>query len=175
MAHTHIKGFKKPLVYYLCRQTSALLISFQEEALARKTDAICRTLFTISSCSYFILDLLPLFFLTDPYHVNLFHHITFMLAYHKLSLLLQSLKVLLIYQLISPAVNPGIILKSLASSGWCPDQLRYIFSFTIRNATEGLSHFSNPIHSTELTTSWSSPEHLTTSLCFDAFILLWHA
>lgn len=88
MAHTHLRGSKKSLMHYLCIQTSVLLIPFQEKGLARKADIICKTLITISSCSCLILDLLLLFFLTDIYYINLFHHITFMLAYHKPSFLL---------------------------------------------------------------------------------------
>jgi len=75
MARTHLRGSKRSLIYYLCIQTSALLISFQEKGLAKKADIICKTLITILSCSYLVLDLFPLLFLTDIYHINLFHHI----------------------------------------------------------------------------------------------------
>lgn len=92
------KGSK--IHWYISFVYKNLCSLFQEKTLTRKVDVVCRTLIT-SSFSYFILDLLPLFFLTDIYHINLFHPITFILACHTLSFLLQSLKALLIHEQIS--------------------------------------------------------------------------
>lgn len=136
---------------------------------------ICRTLIT-SSSSYLISDLLPLFFLTDIYHIYLFNHITFVFACHTLSFLLQSLKALLIYEQISVSF---LLLWTQAPfsndfRGWYSHQPWNIISFTIRNEREVISLFSIPVYSPEFTTTWSSLEHLIASLCLNAFIFHWH-
>lgn len=98
-----------------------------------------------------------------------------MLTCHKLFFLLQSLKALLIHEQISVSFLLLWTQASLSNDfcGWYPHQSRNIISFTIRNEREVISLFSNSIYSTELTTTWSPPEHLPSSLCLDAFMFLW--